>query len=122
MRVFARYLHGMFIVHRDLKPSNILVTKDMKTAKIADFGVSTTLHHQGNLLHGWLGSPIFMGPECWGVDGTGVFSGQAADMYGLGATLFAFVYGCVGSASRCPILQCARACTRLWLQGAMWML
>eukprot|EP00750_Incisomonas_marina_P015878 INCI18777.3.p1 GENE.INCI18777.3~~INCI18777.3.p1 ORF type:complete len:584 (-),score=101.34 INCI18777.3:1136-2887(-) len=90
------YLHGMFIVHRDLKPSNILVTKDMKTAKIADFGVSTTLHHQGNLLHGWLGSPIFMGPECWGVDGTGVFSGQAADMYGLGATLFAFVYG------RCP--------------------
>lgn len=31
------------------------------------------------------------------MDGNGAYSGQAADMYSAGGTLYAFVYGCVCS-------------------------
>ena len=32
------------IIHRDLKPSNILLSEDLQTLKIADFGTAKTIH------------------------------------------------------------------------------
>ena len=86
------YLHKHCVVHRDLKPSNILITKDLR-GKIADFGVSTALQDQADEVIGSEGSPIFMAPEVIGVGHEGSYSGQAADMYSLGATLYAFLFG-----------------------------
>ena len=86
------YLHRNRVVHRDLKPSNILVDANMQ-AKIADFGVSTVLDNHSDAIHGTEGSPIFMAPEVCGVGDGSAYSGQAADMYSAGATLYAFVFG-----------------------------
>ena len=37
------WMHVNNIVHRDLKPQNILVSRDGKKIKIADFGLSRTI-------------------------------------------------------------------------------
>ena len=76
--------HTAGLVHRDLKPSNILLTDNLQ-AKITDFGLarepsSTTTGH-GKLL----GTLEFMAPEQLADAPT---CGPAADVYGLGATLF----------------------------------
>jgi len=48
----VRYLHerSPVILHRDIKPGNIMLSADLETAKLGDFGVSTTLHEgiEGN--------------------------------------------------------------------------
>lgn len=38
------YLHQNRVFHRDLKPDNILVSQDCSQVKLADFGLSRTIH------------------------------------------------------------------------------
>lgn len=90
--VGVAYLHGRGIVHRDLKPANILVTLDGH-AKISDFGVSQAGGGTGGLAD-TQGTPHFMAPEVCGLYGSdSTFSGQAADMWSIGGTLFAMITG-----------------------------
>jgi response regulator RpfG family c-di-GMP phosphodiesterase len=81
--------HDRHLVHRDLKPSNLLLTIDRRV-KVVDFGlarqVCSSLTRPGALV----GSVDFMSPE-QSIDPTGV--GPAADVYGLGATLFWMLTG-----------------------------
>ena len=35
-----KYLHESGVAHRDIKPDNLIISKDKKTLKIADFNVS----------------------------------------------------------------------------------
>ena len=87
------YLHKNLIVHRDLKPSNILIDKD-DNAKIADFGMAATLKKGDDLAEAeTAGSPAFMAPEVCGVCGNEPYSGQRADVWSAGATLYAMVFG-----------------------------
>ncbi|TWH19472.1 serine/threonine-protein kinase [Prauserella rugosa] len=81
--------HAAGVVHRDVKPGNILIADD-GTAKITDFGISraagdVTLTSTGL----FAGTPAYLSPEA----ARGMDPGPAADVFSLGATLYALVEG-----------------------------
>jgi hypothetical protein len=81
--------HAAQILHRDVTPGNVLVT-DSGVAKIGDFGVSrapgdVTITQTGLLA----GTPAFLAPEV----ARGQQATPAADVFSLGATLYAAVEG-----------------------------
>jgi putative two-component system response regulator len=81
--------HDRHLIHRDIKPSNLLLTATGQV-KLVDFGLAreftSRLTEPGVLL----GSVEFMPPE-QSLDPSAV--SKAADIYGLGATLFWLVTG-----------------------------
>jgi eukaryotic-like serine/threonine-protein kinase len=81
--------HAAGTIHRDVKPGNILVT-EAKVAKISDFGIAR-VHGESQLTRVGLvvGTPAYFSPElARGEDPT-----PAADVWALGATLYAAVEG-----------------------------
>lgn len=85
-----RYLHFQNIVHGDIKPQNLLVGED-GVVKIADFGIAKMLHASGQKLVDSSGTPAFMSPELF--ESGGSFSGQLADIWAIGATMFMLRFG-----------------------------
>ena len=103
-----QYLHFQGVVHHDLKPDNILV--NMKgAAVISDFGVSRAhggtsdqdvdmpvtpggRDSKGNasLAKGASGTPLYNAPEKFN---SSTYDGTAADVWALGVTLHAMVFG-----------------------------
>lgn len=81
--------HRSGIVHRDVKPGNIMVFND-GSVKLADFGVASVVDHPSITGTGLVvGSPSYMAPE----QVRGERSSPAADLWGLGATLYYAVEG-----------------------------
>lgn len=85
------YLHFQRIVHRDIKPSNLLIDANGHV-KIADLGVCNEFDGSDDLLSSSAGTPAFTAPEVLDPSTT-TYSGKALDVWALGCTLFAFVYG-----------------------------
>jgi eukaryotic-like serine/threonine-protein kinase len=84
-----RAAHRSGITHRDVKPGNVLIADDGRV-KLTDFGIARNVADAPMTSAGLvLGSPAYIAPE--------VAMGQtvtpAADLWGLGATLYAAVEG-----------------------------
>ncbi|MCA8926004.1 MAG: protein kinase, partial [Planctomycetes bacterium] len=81
------HAHQRGVLHRDLKPGNVVLTAVGQPVLI-DFGLAKRLHRVGPALTTSgtvVGTPVYMAPE----QATGDTEiGPAADLYGLGATLF----------------------------------
>jgi serine/threonine protein kinase len=81
--------HNRHLIHRDLKPSNLLLTSERRI-KIVDFGLARRLSSSLTRTRTLVGSVDFMAPE-QSLDPTSV--GPAADVYGLGSSLFWILTG-----------------------------
>ncbi|MGA8208808.1 MAG: serine/threonine-protein kinase, partial [Nocardioidaceae bacterium] len=81
--------HDAGITHRDVKPGNVLVRED-GTAKISDFGIARAAGDPALTQSGLLtGTPSYFSPELARGEGPS----HAADVWALGATLYAAVEG-----------------------------
>ena len=84
-----RAAHRNGVVHRDVKPGNVLIGPDGRVV-LTDFGLATVPGDPNVTRTGLvLGSPAYIAPER-ARDGT---AGPAADLWSLGATLYAAVEG-----------------------------
>ena len=55
------HAHKNNIIHRDIKPQNLLLTKDLKTVKIADFGVAKISQSDSPITR--VGTQMYAPPE-----------------------------------------------------------
>jgi serine/threonine protein kinase len=50
------------IVHRDIKPENVIISSDLATVKIVDFGLATEIE-ESNYIYVKCGTPGYVAPE-----------------------------------------------------------
>ena len=86
------FAHQRRVIHRDLKPGNILLDPN-GNPRVSDFGLAKRLQSDSGLTGSGqiMGTPSYMPPEQARGDRGEV--GPAADVYALGATLYALVTG-----------------------------
>ncbi len=86
------YAHQHGVIHRDLKPANILLDQS-GNPRVTDFGLAKKVQGDSGLTGSGqiMGTPSYMPPEQAG--GKRGEVGPAADVYSLGATLYALLTG-----------------------------
>ena len=86
------YAHDQGVIHRDLKPANILLDRDGRP-RVTDFGLAKRVTGDSSLTRTGqaIGTPSYMPPE----QAAGKLDeiGPAADVYSLGAVLYAALTG-----------------------------
>ncbi|OQV26241.1 Calcium/calmodulin-dependent protein kinase kinase [Hypsibius exemplaris] len=88
----VEYLHSKSIIHRDLKPENMLLNS-FGRVKLIDFGLSVAWENDDDTVRLPYGTPTFTAPECVDEELETGYSGQAMEMWALGVTLFALMFG-----------------------------
>jgi hypothetical protein len=84
-----RAAHEAGVVHRDVKPTNILLSPQDRVV-LTDFGIAKAVDSPALTTSGIvIGSPAYLAPEC----AHGQSAGAAADLWGLGASLYTAVEG-----------------------------
>jgi hypothetical protein len=86
------YAHQRSVIHRDLKPANILLDKN-GNPRVTDLGLAKKLETDSGLTGSAriMGTPSYMPPKQAG--GKRCEVGPTADVYSLGATLYALLTG-----------------------------
>ena len=104
------YCHCNLVIHRDLKLENILLSKDGRQVKLADFGLSNLIT-PGLPLQTSCGSYQYTAPEV--ICGES-YIGPASDVWSLGICLYAMVTGSLpfGSSGECLAEIAQRALSR----------
>lgn len=92
--------HRNGIIHRDIKPHNILISKDGRQVKVADFGIAkavsnSTMTNMGSVI----GSVHYISPE----QAKGKHLTSNADLYSLGIVLYEMIIGRVPFSGDSPI-------------------
>ena len=84
-----RAAHAVGVLHRDVKPANVLLAADGRVV-LTDFGLATATDDPGMTRTGVvMGSPAYLAPE----RAVGGPVGASADLWSLGASLYAAVEG-----------------------------
>uniref|UniRef100_A0A914M9N4 Serine/threonine-protein kinase PLK n=1 Tax=Meloidogyne incognita TaxID=6306 RepID=A0A914M9N4_MELIC len=84
----CHYLHSMRVIHRDLKLGNLFLNEDMQV-KIGDFGLATTLNHEGERKKTLCGTPNYIAPEMLDKKGHSF----EVDVWAIGCILYTLLVG-----------------------------
>ncbi len=86
----VQYAHDRGVIHRDLKPANVLLDESSRP-RVTDFGLARRFASDSELTATGqvMGTPSFMAPE----QAQGSSVGPPADVYALGAILYALLTG-----------------------------
>ena len=86
-----QHAHERGIVHRDIKPQNIILLKDNRTIKVADFGIASFLNkgETRTMTEGAIGSVHYISPE----QAKGEIVDNKTDIYSVGVVLYEMLTG-----------------------------
>ena len=88
-----QHAHEKGVVHRDIKPQNIMLLRDNKTIKVADFGIAS-FHNKSDtktMTDGAIGSVHYISPE----QARGDIVDNKADIYSVGVVMYEMLTGSV---------------------------
>lgn len=85
------HAHEKGVIHRDIKPQNIMLLKDNRTIKVADFGIASFSNKTEtlNMGDGAIGSVHYISPE----QAKGELVTNKADIYSVGVMLYEMLTG-----------------------------